>query len=162
MLPTKGRREAGTADPGRPTRRSGLGTAESMNARKALELKQRRGRGRERRFVFPPRGEHSKDAVAVVKVFVLRARAKFFSLLFPGEKTAYLLVWKRGLDHGSLKTAHPLELHLLPQGLQDLHRIAVYGQRFCKQALKKVLKTGFEAFFTWPLAKSILFVQPRE
>lgn len=51
----------------------------------------------------------------------------------------YLLVWEGGLDHGSLKAVRPLELCLLPQGLEGLHRAALYGQRFCKQALQKRL-----------------------
>lgn len=51
----------------------------------------------------------------------------------------------------------PLELCLLPQGLEDLHRTALDGQRFCKQALKEMLKTGCQASCTWPSTKIILF-----
>lgn len=83
----------------------------------------------------------------------------FFFFFFLRKIKAYLLVWKCRLDHGSFKTVRPLELCLLPQGLKDLYRITLYGQRFCKQALKKMLKTGFQAFLTWPLTKSILFLQ---
>lgn len=58
----------------------------------------------------------------------------------------YLLLWERGLDHGSLKAVHPLELCPLPQGLEDLHRAALCGQRFCKQALKKTMRILSGAF----------------
>lgn len=43
------------------------------------------------------------------------------------------------LDHGSLKAVRALELGLLPQRLEALHRAALDGQRFCKQALQETL-----------------------
>lgn len=53
----------------------------------------------------------------------------------------------------------PLELCLLPQGLEDLHGTTLDGQRFCEQALKEMWKTGCQAFCTWPSTKIILFLQ---
>lgn len=60
-----------------------------------------------------PCWSYCKDSKMQGKVLLL------FS--FVRKMSPYLLVWERGLDHGSLKAVHPLELCLLPQGLEDLH-----------------------------------------
>lgn len=60
-----------------------------------------------------PRWSYCKGSKMQGKVLLL------FS--FVRKMSPYLLVWERGLDHGSLKAVRPLELCLLPQGLEDLH-----------------------------------------
>lgn len=44
-----------------------------------------------------------------------------FSVCICEEITNYLLLGEGGLDHGSLEAVHPLQLALLPQGLEHLH-----------------------------------------